>query len=280
MQLPIDGHGFRIVRELARSRSSVSSEIRYRTGDLELSGMLLVPAGPGPFPVVVLAHGYINPAVYRTGQGWERAQPRLAAAGFAVLHLDYRNHAASDRDPTSDLELRIGYIEDAIAAVHAIRRAQLPRLDTERIALVGRSMGGGVTLGALVVEPGIVDAAVLYASVSSDHADNFRRFLSRRPALVAAIIERYGSPSQAPDFWAGVSPRTYVDRIDVPMLVHHGTADDTCPIRWSDETVAALRAAGADVTYHRYRGEGHQLYAAYDLAMRRTIGFLRRHLEA
>ena len=61
--------------------------------------MLIRPKGPGPFPGIVLNHGYIEPSYYVTGQGLAREQDWLARAGFVVLHTDYRGHAASDPVP-------------------------------------------------------------------------------------------------------------------------------------------------------------------------------------
>ena len=51
----------------------------------------------GRHPAVVLAHGYIDPAVYVSGQGMRREQDWLARAGYVVLHVDYRNHAGPPR---------------------------------------------------------------------------------------------------------------------------------------------------------------------------------------
>lgn len=278
MRTEFDGRDFRVVRTLDRTSAYTTSAIRYRGGGLTLSGIMLVPRGDGPFPVVVLNHGYIDPDVYTTGRGFERSQQYLASNGFAVVHIDYRNHAQSDTDPESDVNLRLGYAEDAINAVLAIRKSSIASLDRERIGMIGRSMGGGVTFNALVAFPDIVDAAVVFASVSSDTVDNFNKWIRRRPELAARIIRQYGSPQANPEFWANVSPRTFFDQIEAPVMVHHGTADETCPIEWTEETVTALRDSEVDVTYHRYQDEGHQLYAEYTRSMRRTVAFLREHL--
>jgi dipeptidyl aminopeptidase/acylaminoacyl peptidase len=62
------------------------------------------------------------------------------------------------------------------------------------------------------------------------------------------------------------------------VLIHHGTADDQCPIRWSRETARLMRAAGVEVTLRVYDGEGHAFGPQFDLSMERTAGFLERHL--
>ena len=83
--------------------------------------------------------------------------------------------------------------------------------------MLGRSMGGGVTLNALVVRPDLVEAAVIYASVSSLLHENVEHFTRRsRPDRANRIYAEYGTPDQAPEFWAGLSARTYVDRVSDP----------------------------------------------------------------
>ena len=70
-------------------------------------------------------------------------------------------------------------------------------------------------------------------------------------------IARLGTPEESPETWALTSPRTYFDRVTDPILIHHGTADESCPIEWSRETVAALKQAGKKVTYYVYEGQRH-----------------------
>ncbi|WP_244930021.1 hypothetical protein [Nocardioides sp. W7] len=48
--------------------------VLYRSGDVRVSGVLLRPKGRGPFPGIVLNHGYIDPAIYAPGQGLAREQ--------------------------------------------------------------------------------------------------------------------------------------------------------------------------------------------------------------
>jgi dipeptidyl aminopeptidase/acylaminoacyl peptidase len=277
-----DGRALRLGRVLARNESYVRRFVTYRSGTLRISGILNIPRGAGPFPVLVLGHGYIDPAVYVNGQGLLREQDYLARRGYAVLHTDYRGHAASDDDPRAELSLRLGYTEDVINAVLAIRRSSLASLDGDRVGLVGRSMGGGVMLNVLTVQPGLVDAAVVFAPVSSDTVDNFDRWIRGDPdrdGLARSIIARHGSPERNPQFWRNVSPRTFFDRVTEPVVIHHGTDDESCPIRWSRATLRALQAAGKDARMFTYPGEHHAFGPQWPTSMRRTVAFLDRQLR-
>ena len=105
---------------LGRERGSTSAYrqyfVTYESNGLRISGRINIPRGNGPFPAVVLAHGYVDPAVYTNGETMLRERDRLARQGYVTLHIDYRNHAQSDKDPRNDANLRAGYTVDAINA--------------------------------------------------------------------------------------------------------------------------------------------------------------------
>jgi dipeptidyl aminopeptidase/acylaminoacyl peptidase len=272
------------VRE--RTSAYTSYDVTYRatttddrgTRRFTISGVLNVPTGRGPFPAVVLAHGYIDPAYYVRGQGMTRERGVLAGRGYVALHVDYRGHAESTDDPRSDRDLRLGYSADVIAAVKALRAARGVPVDDDRVALMGRSMGGGVVMKALVAEPGLVQAASLWASVSSLEGENFDQFV--RPdgdARREAIVRAHGLPEQRPAFWRAASARPYLDEITEPVLLVHGRYDDTCPPRWASATQRAMQRAGVDSTLAWY-DDGHAFGPAFTAGMDRTIRYFDREL--
>lgn len=251
------------------------------TAPLRISGVLNVPSGRGPrggqgWPAVVLAHGYIDPASYVRGQGMTRERGFLAQRGLVALHVDYRNHAESTDDPRIETAVRLGYATDVVAAARALAGSRDVRVDPGRIALFGRSMGGGVMLKALAVEPGLFAAGVGWASVSSLEGQNFDHF--QRPdapeaELRAGFRGRHGLPDDDPAFWRGVSARPGFGEITEPVLMVHGRFDDTCPPRWARATQRALEQAGVDATLEWY-DDGHAFGPAFVAAMDRTVRFL------
>jgi dipeptidyl aminopeptidase/acylaminoacyl peptidase len=273
-----DGHGLRITGTLQRELAFTRYAVVYRSGALSVTGVLVVPNRPGRHPVVVIAHGYNAPARYTSGSMLVREQAYLAQSGFVAFQIDYRNYARSTRESPDAVSRPLGYPADLVNAVAALKKAHLPFADATRIGLLGRSMGGGVVLNALVARPHLARAAVLYSPVSSLAADNYRRWVVPDPALRARVESAFGTPTSRPAFWRSASARSYLDRIDVPLQIDHGTSDPVCPVRWSEATSRELKALGKDVTLYEYPGEDHRFGRAWPRFMHRTVTFLHAQL--
>lgn len=64
-----------------------------------------------------------------------------------------------------------------------------------------------------------------------------------------------------------------------PLLIHHGTADESCPIVWSERTTAAFEKAGKDVELVKYKGERHTFAPQWPASMETTMDFFEKHLR-
>ncbi|QQR79237.1 MAG: alpha/beta fold hydrolase [Candidatus Moraniibacteriota bacterium] len=278
-----DGRDFRVGHVLDDQVAYTRYFITYKSGEFTISGIMNVPKGTPPatgWPILFLNHGHIDTAIYTNGRGLKREQDYLARHGYAVIHSDYRNHAESDDDPENELHFRLGYTEDIINAIYAVRAAGLSYLDGERIGMLGHSMGGGVTLNVLVVAPELVDAAVLFAPVSANYVRNYERWTQRDSEIGKRLIERYGTPEEAPDFWNGISAKNYFNRIRTPIQTHHGTSDESVEIMWSDELDDWLTEADKEHEYLVYPGEPHEFIMAWPTVMSRTLAFFDQHVKA
>jgi dipeptidyl aminopeptidase/acylaminoacyl peptidase len=277
-----DGGDLKLIKVLARNTAYTRYLITYKGDGLKISGIMNLPGGEGPFPVIILNHGFIDPKIYTNGRGLKREQDYLARRGYIVIHPDYRNHAFSDKDPTDLAGFRLGYVIDAINCILAVKNSDLPYFDKENIGLLGHSMGGGVVINILVVKPDLARAAVLFAPTSADYRDNFSRWLWKRkhhPEIAEKILKMYGSPEANPAFWDGLSAKNYLDNISAPIMLHHGLADQSVPIEWSDKLAGWLKEKGKKVIYYRYSGEPHEFTAAWPLVMRRTVQFFDEYLR-
>jgi len=279
IQKQFDGRDLKLGQVLAANESYTRYYITYQSGELKISGIMNVPKGDGPFPVLILNHGHIDPAIYTNGRGLKREQDYLARRGYVVIHPDYRNHADSDKDSSQHLSLRLGYTEDVINAVYAVRESGFTFFDKENIGMLGHSMGGGITINVLVSQPDLVKAAVLFAPVSADYKDNFEKWTRSRRQESEDIIAAYGEPEANPDFWFNVSPINFLNNVKTPILLHHGTADESVPLAWSEKLNNALTQAGKAITFYVYPAEPHEFINAWPQVMRRTAEFFDQYLK-
>jgi dienelactone hydrolase len=258
-----DGRDLKVVRTIARTGAYTQYGITYHSDGRQISGVMYVPAGRGPFPVIIMNHGYIPIAEYTTGMDSKRESPFLASNGYVAIHPDFRNYASSDDDPEADADTNtFGWTEDALNLVTAVQRSDLPYLDAGRIGMWGHSNGGQVGLQVMSIDVDI-KAYVLFAPTSPDYVDNFNRWTRpERPRLVAAIQAKHGLPEENPDFWRGISSGPWFDQVSAPVLLFHGTGDTNTPYDWSVRTVQLLRAAGKDITFVSPRGENHLFSSA------------------
>ncbi len=110
----------------------------------ELPGTLTVPAGPGPYPAVVLVHGSgpndrdesIGP-----NKPFRDLAEGLATRGIAVLRYEKRTKEHAARMAKEEaLTVWEETINDALSAVTAIKSNDL--IDPSRIYVLGHSLGG------------------------------------------------------------------------------------------------------------------------------------------
>lgn len=273
-----DGGSLRVRARLWETPGHRKHRISYRSAGRRVTGVISIPQGAGPFPVLVAAHGYADTRTYVSGRGLEREHAYLADAGYVVVETDYRNHGGSGREARGRTVPRPrGYAEDLINLVRAVRAARLPYVDTGRLALLGRSMGGGVVLNALAARPRLADAVVLYSPLSARAADNYRRFVVGRAGhrrLARQVRAAYGTPRTRPAFWRQISASSYLHRIRVPVQIHHGLADDVTLARWSRRTARRLADLGTPVDLRLYPGEDHRFSTGWSEFIHATRTFL------
>lgn len=116
-------------------------------GDL-ISAWLYRPAGGGPAPLLVMAHGLGGVRSMRLDAYAER----FGAAGYACLVFDYRNFGDSEGRPRQVLDIGMQLADWAAAVAYA---RTLPGIDPDRIALWGTSFAGGHVIATAARLPGI-----------------------------------------------------------------------------------------------------------------------------
>jgi uncharacterized protein len=271
------GGGELVIEEtLAVTGAFTRTLITYPSDGLTIYGFMNVPTGEGPFPVAVVLHGYIDPAIYQTLAYTTRYADALARAGYVVIHPNLRGYPPSDSGPNT---FRVGMAADVLNLLALLRESAgqpgpLAQADGEAIALMGHSMGGGITWRVLTIDSG-VDAAVLYGSMHPDEAEN-RAWRLRRPGVTREGMEMDASDEDL----QRVSPASYLQDIVAPLSIHHSIDDATVPYEWSEELAARMEALDKSVELFLYRDTPHTFRDEADqLFMARMIAFFDAHLR-
>ncbi len=260
----------------------------YLSEGLKIYGLLTIPDGEMPeggWPAIVFNHGYIPPDVYRTTERYIAYVDRLARSGYVVYRIDYRGHDRSEGEANGAYGSP-DYTIDVLNALASLKGH--PKVNPEKIGMWGHSMGGYLTLRAMVISPD-VKVGVIWAGVVASYPDllyNWRRTGSFTPSPSSRgvgwrtrWIETYGTPEQNPDFWAAVSANTYVADLSGPLQLHHGTADEDVPLAFSIRLAEEVRAAGGTADLYTYEGDNHNISKSFTQAMDRTIAFFDEYLK-
>jgi dienelactone hydrolase len=192
----------------------------------DMAGILLKPAGAGPFPGIVVSHGYGGNA----GNYSRNVGTTLRSWGLVVIATNY-THASGvplgSPGTTAELGASAANVQRARRLVEILRA--LGYVDTDRLAAHGHSMGAFVTLALVATHPDLFRAA----------------------SHTAGGVRVDGVVGAAPTEAQGRAVRT-------PYQIHHGELDAVVSIA-ADRRFDAL--LGEQGTVHELR-----VYPTYDHA--------------
>ncbi len=261
----------------------------YLSEGLRIYALLTIPNGDPPeggWPAIVFNHWYIPPTVYRTTERYVAYVDWLARNGYVVFRIDYRGHDRSE-GRASGAYGDPGYLVDVLNAVASLKA--YPQVNPEKIGMWGHSMGGYLTLRAMVVSPD-VKAGVIWAGVGASYPDMMTRWRRGGTAFTPTPpagarrwrndwAEVYGSPEENPEFWNSVSANSYLADLSGPLQLHHGTADTDVPLEFSETLAQQVSDVGKIVELYTYPDDNHNIANYFGEAMGRTIAFYDRYLK-
>jgi dipeptidyl aminopeptidase/acylaminoacyl peptidase len=282
------GSDITIEQELDRGVNYRRYYASYLSQGLKIYALLTIPDGEQPasgWPAIVFNHGYIPPAQYRTTERYIAYVDWLARSGYIVFRIDYRGNDRSE-GVASGAYSSPGYTIDVLNAVASLKR--FPQADPNRIGMWGHSMGGFLTLRAMVISPDI-KAGVIWSGVVASYPDllsKWHRGSGPTPTpnpdgrgWRSGWIAQYGTPQENPDFWNAISANSYLADISGPLQLHHGTGDTEVPLEFSQTLYDELKQAGKTVEFYTYKDDNHNLSNYFSQAMTRTIEFFNKYLK-
>jgi dienelactone hydrolase len=227
--LPSAGHAQVARMEVVPFQSTTLTDAEFLEGrsgkPVIIAGELRLPrAGTERFPVVILLHG--SGGISSVVTDWEQDLLAMGVATFVVDSYTSRGIVSTIND-MSKLG-RLVQIEDAYRALEMLQKH--PRIDPERVMLMGFSWGGH---------------AALYASLK-----RFRLMHGPTSGREFSTYIAFYPPCH-------IGYRQNEDISDKPVRIFYGTADDYVPVAPCREYVNRLRANGKNIELTEYPGTYH-----------------------
>lgn len=250
-------------------------KIQYTARDgLAIEGYLTTPLGyqTGVLPTIIFPHG--GPISF-DDEGFDYWTQFFANRGYAVLQMNFRGSHGYGFDfkqmglqgwglqMQDDVEDGTRWlIEKGIA-------------DPGRICIVGASYGGYAALMGAVKTPELYQCVVSFAGVTDveDLVKSYRRFINYE-----VVKKQIGDDF---DLLEQRSPLTHADKIQVPVLLIHGTKDRSVPVKQSEAMYKALKRKDKDVQYIELEDGDHYLSTnSHRLDTFKAMdSFLKQHLK-
>ena len=203
---------------------------------------------------------------YLVSQGLTVVAPNVRGStgyGKTYHHLD-------------DVEKRLDSVHDAACLAEHLVEAGIA--DRDKIAVMGASYGGYMTLSCITRYPELWAAGVDTVGMS-----NLETFLENTADYRRAHREsEYGSLEHHRDILRDVSPIHKVDQITAALMVVHGANDPRVPVGEAEQIVKSLRDRNVPVEYLLYTDEGHGISKRKNQfdCYPKVAAFLKNHLKA
>ena len=234
--------------------------VSYISDGYKIYALMTIPMGQKPatgWPVIIFNHGYIPPSLYRTTERYVAYVNAIARAGYIVFKSDYRGNGYSEGSAAGGGYGSAGYTDDVLNALSSLKAYK--DADPNRIGMWGHSMGGQVTLRAMVVSKDI-KAGVIWGGVVAPYPNIFARstfgqgtgtgsFPAPPPGSsfaggrnwTAQLTQKYGTVQQNPAFWASISPNSYVADLSGPLQLQASITDEEVPVAASETLLPSSR---------------------------------------
>jgi dipeptidyl aminopeptidase/acylaminoacyl peptidase len=252
---------------------TIVEKITYLSDGLKVKGYLARPAKSGKYPVLIWNRGGSGDRGALTDLTAFLILASTAVWGYVVLATHYRGNKGSEGEEDwggNDVHDSLNLLQVA---------SLLPEADPGKVAIEGASRGGMTTYRALTMENSfrcaIVHAGITDLAALAEEKKDFVRFLNKIFGHLPEKRRQEEYRRRSAVFFADKLPK------NVPILIMHGTADESVPPAQSTALVEQLKKHGVPHKFELIKGGGH--VALKDGSYRRIDelrkAWLARHLR-
>ena len=227
-------------------------------------------------PIALLIRGYVDQEIYTSGMGTKNFGQYLTNNGYITIAPDFLGYAGSDSEAGNIFESRFQTYVTMLSLINYIEKNGIDGWDGKNIVIWGHSNGGQIALTTLEVScksyPTVLWAPVskpfpysvlYYTDESEDHGKLIRSELAKFETLYD--VEKY-------------SLTNYLDKINAPIQIHQGSADEAVPVGWSDSLVSSLKNLDKNTIYIKHSGADHNMNPDWNNAAKESLSFFNEHL--
>ena len=247
-----------------------------RDGKWTISALLYVPLNMtrnGQNAAIVYIHG--GPTS-QTVNSFNRFIQYAANQGYMVLAPNYRGSTGYGKEfqQANLFDMGGGDLQDVLAGVDWIKQSGY--LDPKKIAVMGGSYGGYLSMMAVTKAPDVWAAGVPIVPF----VNWFTEIENEDPVLQQSDLATMGDTVKNKALYEDRSPINFIDQVRAPLLLLAGGHDPRCPKSETEQVVAAVKKRGGVVEAKIYENEGHGFARVENQidAYKRVANFLLAHV--
>lgn len=242
---------FSFIPALAANKLVMPEAVFYKSFDgLEIPAFIYLPAKPNGAAIV---HPHGGPSSQYAFE-WDALAQYLVAKGYTFIAPNYRGSTGYGIpfEHANYNDWGGGDTKDCIAAAKYLQT--LPGIDPARIASMGGSYGGYMTMCVLARDPQYNFACGIAKYGDSNLVSSWAQ-CKRELRLYTEIF--LGHPAKNRAVYQAGSPIVDFHNIQKPVLLLHGLDDDVVPPEASEEIVHELKRLDKTYEYKTYSNEPH-----------------------
>jgi len=236
---------------MAKNKRVMPEIVSYKSYDgLEIPAFLFRPEKSNGAAVL---HPHGGPSALYAAE-WDVLAQYLVAKGYTFIAPNYRGSTGYgvEFEHANYNDWGLGDTQDCLHGAKYLRT--LPGIDPARIAIMGGSYGGYMTICSLSRDPDYLFACGIAKYGDSNLYSSWAQ-CKRELRLYTEIF--LGHPAKNRETYLKGSPITEVANVKKPVLILHGLLDDVVPPEASEEWVEALKAHSKTFEYKTYPDEPH-----------------------